>query len=168
MDILLVRHVENMDSLLSTYVSLKAGGNWPFAVSLIRPNVDSNPMVNRILSFVWTPRGLELGKLVSKFLLNHLLLIDPTQAIFISNCFRIINRDFQTSVKVNFDDTKTIKLLSLLALTLALFAAYILIWIPYITLLNNMVNLVFRRSVTHHSGLENEINVIDDSSFCHH
>jgi len=153
MDILLVRYIENLDNLLSIYLTVKAGGTWPYAVALIVPGVDNDPIINKILSFVFTPRGVELT---------------PTQDIFISNLLRIINENFQTSVKANFDDTKTIKLLALIALILALFAAYIFIWVPYITLLNHtvFVSLIFSKLKI--IGLENSIYAFDDSCFDHY
>jgi len=62
MDILLVRYIENLDNVPSIYLIVKAGGTWPFAVALIKPDVDTNPTINKILSFVFTPRGVELSK----------------------------------------------------------------------------------------------------------
>ncbi len=66
--------------------------------------------------------------------------IAPTQDIYISSTFRILNAEFQRTVDDRFDSTKTMKLLSLVVFIALLVVVYILIWIPYMAQLNNMVN----------------------------
>lgn len=138
---LLVRHFENLNLLLDTYLDIYYNaGAWPFDNSYTLPSVDSNTTNNEILSLMRIPRAKEIGNIFLVFNgFNIFLAI--TQSIYIRNVFRMLISSFEENLKDDFESFKTVRLLIFTFFLILVGIIYVFIWIPLMSRMSNKVNL---------------------------
>jgi len=65
MTVAIIRHFENMRTLLRAYDGIKNSGSWPFPESVFFPPVDSNTQQNQMYSLFIVSQATEMGKFFS-------------------------------------------------------------------------------------------------------
>jgi len=121
MTVAIVRHFENMRTLLQGYDDIVNDNTWPFSTSEIDPPVDSNTAANRRYSLFILPQAEEAAIM---------------QDIYIKYNYRSLVESFRVSLNEQFSSLKTVRLIIFIIFLLEITIIYLFIWNPAVSTLN--------------------------------
>ncbi len=122
MTVAIVRHFENMRTLLQGYNDIEAGEPWPFSTTVL--NVDTDADVNEKFTLFVLPQAEEVATM---------------QDIYIKYNYRKLVESFRVSLNEQFSSLKTVRLIIFIIFLLEIFVIYLFIWVPAISTLNTKV-----------------------------